>query len=268
MDYELNKNIFLYFTTRRGYRAGGLNTPSLAPILAPFQTFQPQTVTDYEIGTHTRWQIGDLRGRFNIDAFTGHFSNLQLPTGGITAGSGLPGVTATNAPSNSSLEVNAGTATARGVEFDGLIVPITGLNISYGGAYLDQHYDQLVAPALLAPFFSASHFTGAPQWSYQGSVQYFLPVPPSLGDVAVQGSYYHLGKEYQIAALLPAYSLVNFNVQWSHILDHPVSLTLYVDNALNEKYIQDVILSTPSFGVFSGNYAPPRMYGARLRYEF
>jgi iron complex outermembrane receptor protein len=268
LDYEVSKNIFLYFTTRRGYRAGGLNTPLQAPILSPYQTFQPQTVTDYEIGAHTRWQVGDIQGRFNIDAFTGHFSQLQLPTGGITAGSGIPGVTASNAPSNSSLEVNAGSATAQGVEFDGAIAPFTGLSFTYGAAYLDEHYDQLVAPAILAPFFSASNFTGAPKWTYQGAAQYVLPLNPAIGDVSVQGSYYHIAKEYQVAALLPAYSLVNFNIQWANMFDRKVTLTLYVDNALDTKYIQDVILSTPAFGAFSGNYAAPRMYGGRLRYDF
>src|SRR3546814_6282192 len=50
LDYQLSGDVFLYGVTRRGYRAGGINTPNLGGTLVPYQTFGPQTVTDYEIG--------------------------------------------------------------------------------------------------------------------------------------------------------------------------------------------------------------------------
>ena len=268
LDYAVKKDLFLYFTTRRGYRAGGLNTPALAPILSPFQTFQPQTVTDYEIGAHDNWRLGTWSGRVNIAAFTGTFSQLQLPAAGITAAAGIPGVTAQNVPSDSSLEINAGTATAQGVELDGLVSPFPGFNVTYGASYLDEHYDNLTAPAILKPFFSAANFSGAPKWSFQASAQYLLPLNPEIGDVTLHGDIYYLTKEYQVDALLPAYSLTNLHVQWSNIYRKPVDLTVYVDNLFDRKYVEDVILSIPSFGIYSGNYAPPRMFGARLKYSF
>jgi iron complex outermembrane receptor protein len=265
IDYTLNDDVFLYFVTRRGYRAGGLNTPTLPASLAAYQDFQPQTVTDYEIGTHTKWVAGSWQGRVSFDIFTGHFKDLQLQATGITAGSPIPGINATNAPSNSALEINAGTSTSEGAELTGLISPLRGLNFNFGAAYLDEHFDELSPPGVLSPYFAAGVFTGAPRWSYSAGVEYYLPVEATI---AARADYYHIDAEYQGPVLLGAYSLTSFNVEWSKIHGTALAATVYVDNAFNTRYVQDVILSTPSFGVYSGNYAPPRMFGIRLRYQF
>src|SRR3546814_16385259 len=68
LDYQLSGDVFLYGVTRRGYRAGGINTPNLGGTLVPYQTFGPQTVTDYEIGLKADWAIGAVQGRTNISA--------------------------------------------------------------------------------------------------------------------------------------------------------------------------------------------------------
>lgn len=269
VDYKLNDNLFFYVTTRKGYRAGGLNTPLLAPILAPYQSYKPQLVTDYEIGAHTKWRSGSWSGRFNIAAFTSKFSDLQLQATGISAGSGLPGVDATNAPSNLSLEINAGSARTKGVEADALVSPVHGLTITGAITYLDEYFLKAQAPGLLQPYFQANNgFTGAPKWSFQAAVDYELPLHSSTGVFDLHADFYHIDQYYQGPALLPGYSLTAFNVQWSKMFGRPVTLTLYVDNAFNKKYVQDVLLSTPSFGAYAGNYAPPRTYGARLRFDF
>src|SRR3546814_14077999 len=36
VDWAVSDDAFFYVTTRRGYRAGALNTPRLTPVLAPF----------------------------------------------------------------------------------------------------------------------------------------------------------------------------------------------------------------------------------------
>jgi iron complex outermembrane recepter protein len=265
IDYSLNDDVFLYFVTRAGYRAGGLNTPTLPPSLSAYQNFQPQTVTDYEVGTHLKWAAGNWTGRVNFDVFTGKFKELQLQATGITAGSPIPGINASNAPSNSALEINSGSATSEGAELSGLVSPFRGLNFNFALTYLDEHFDELTPPGILAPYFAAGVFTGVPRWSYSAQVEYFLPVQAT---VAVRADFYHIAQEYQGPVLLGQYSLASFNVEYSKIGGTPLDATVYVDNAFNSRYVQDVILSTPSFGVYSGNYGPPRMFGIRLRYAF
>src|SRR3546814_8083269 len=73
---DLDK-IFTYVTVRRGYRAGGINTPGFSAVLAPFQYFGPQKVNDVEIGAKTQWSVGNVRGRFNIAAFRGVFRSEE-----------------------------------------------------------------------------------------------------------------------------------------------------------------------------------------------
>src|SRR6202035_732509 len=73
LDYEVNDDLFVYFTTRSGYRAGGINSPALASSLSAFQNYDPQKVKDFEVGLHEKWQLGDWRGRVNIGVFWERF---------------------------------------------------------------------------------------------------------------------------------------------------------------------------------------------------
>lgn len=271
LDYKVNEDLFLYFTTRSGYRAGGVNSPAMASSLTAFQTYRPQKVTDYEVGLHDQWRFGDWRGRFDIDAFRDDYSALQFSATGLLAGDVVGGVTITPAtqPSNTSLTLNAGTATFEGVDLDGTVSPFQGLTVSYGAAYLYPRYDKLSVPAVISPFFSAAHFTGSPLWSYQASAQYILPFHPAFGgDISISGDFYHIDQEYQGFALLPAYDLTDFSVAWSHIGGRPLDLTFFINNAFDKTYVQNVAISQPGLGAFSGNYGPPRMFGFRMRYAF
>src|SRR5690606_37974293 len=104
----------------------------------------------------------------------------------------LPGVDSTNAPSGSALQINAGTATSKGFEFDGDISPMRGLTFSFAGAHLLQKFDRLEAPAILAPFFhSPGGFTGAPEWSYQYAADYSFDLG-DFGQMSLHGDYYHI----------------------------------------------------------------------------
>jgi iron complex outermembrane receptor protein len=267
VDYKLNDAVFFYFTTRRGYRAGGLNTPALAPVLSAFQSYVPQTVTDYEIGTHDKWQAGNWRGRFNLALYTASYTNLQLQATGISPGS-IPGVTTANAPSNTLLTINAGTSTVKGAELDGLISPFRALDFLYAASYLDPKYDNLNVPSILAPFFSSGPFTNAPRWSYTTELRYHLPVHPLQGEVVADANYYHIGHTFYGFTPIPAYGLANFTLQWSNFSHQPIDLTLFVNNAFNTRYIHDVLLSSASFGLYAGSYGAPRTFGVRLRYTF
>ncbi len=268
IDYKASDDIFLYFTNRRGYRAGGLNAPVLAPVLSAFQTFDPQTVTDFEIGVHTKFRSGSWSGRFNIAGFISHFDKLQLQATGITAGSGLPGVDSTNAPSGSALQINAGTATSKGFEFDGSISPMRGLEFSFAGAHLLQKFDRLDAPAILAPFFqSPDGFTGAPKWSYQFAADYTFDLG-DFGEMSLHGDYYHIDSYLQGPVRLPGYNLISLNAQISNLQGLPITVTAYVDNLTDHQYVQNIIIRAKSFGINSGSYAPPRTYGVRVRYDF
>jgi outer membrane receptor protein involved in Fe transport len=67
---------------------------------------------------------------------------------------------------------------------------------------------------------------------------------------------------------LPAYEVTNFSLQWANIGQTHLDLTMFVNNVFNSLYVQNVFINNNGLGMFTGNYAPPRMAGVRLRYTF
>src|SRR3546814_353383 len=71
LNWKISDNVMVYGVKRRGYRGGNYNTPLVDPYFANFQTFQPEVLDDYEIGTKLSWTAGEVHGTMNFAAFTG-----------------------------------------------------------------------------------------------------------------------------------------------------------------------------------------------------
>jgi iron complex outermembrane receptor protein len=266
LDYEVNDDLFLYVTTRRGYRAGAVNTPRFVGVLEPYQAFGPQTVTDVEVGAHTRYQFGNVRTRFNIAAYQGKYKGLQSQINGIIAGTF--GTTPATAPSNTSLTVNAGKATVRGLEFDGAL-EIGGFSLNFQGAYLDPKYDNLTVPALFSTLQPATaSFNNSPPWSYGVGARYEHDLPNDLGNLAVSANFYHLDGFLNSAYRVPGYEVTDASIDWTNIADKGVSVSLFVNNLFDKVYYRNGNLVANALGVYTGGWAPPRIFGARIRYDF
>lgn len=109
----------------------------------------------------------------------------------------------------------------------------------------------------------------SPRWSFTAEGRYHIPTAEAFGDFYLTADHYYIGKQYQEGfVLLPAHTLTSFNAQWLNAYKKGVDVTLFLDNAFNIRYIHQVGLSTASFGLFTGDYGPPRMFGVRLRYNF
>ena len=67
---------------------------------------------------------------------------------------------------------------------------------------------------------------------------------------------------------LPATNIVNLNVNWDNAMGQPVDVAFFVTNLTNN--ISQVAVATAynSAGFESLLYAPPRMWGFRLKYRF
>src|SRR3546814_3025420 len=68
--YEINRDINVYASVRRGYKSGGFNSTALNPA---DRFFAPETVTDYEIGLKSQWHLGG----WQIRRSEAHTSELQ-----------------------------------------------------------------------------------------------------------------------------------------------------------------------------------------------
>jgi iron complex outermembrane receptor protein len=72
----------------------------------------------------------------------------------------------------------------------------------------------------------------------------------------------------QNMGILPATNIVNLNVNWNNVMGGPVDVAFFMTNVTNEIYPVANGGTMSSTGYETFNYAPPRMWGFRLRYSF
>ncbi|NNC71752.1 MAG: TonB-dependent receptor, partial [Sphingomonadaceae bacterium] len=75
LDWQFTPDNSIYISYSRGYKSGGINPP-LQPIFAVPETFQPESIDAFEIGSRNVFFNGDLT--LNATAFYYKYSGLQL----------------------------------------------------------------------------------------------------------------------------------------------------------------------------------------------
>jgi iron complex outermembrane receptor protein len=180
-NWQITPDAMIYVAHRRGYRAGGYNTPKLDPYLAGAQTFRPETLTDWEAGLKLRLRAGDVRGTLDLAVYTGKDTDNQLPanTSGASGGKcivdalGTPGHPGTvgvggdacfstraqgSAPAGSAGSlvrvasstniVNGADLTIRGFEAAGTLSPFPGLTFNGSLSYTQVKVNSVTLPPL------------------------------------------------------------------------------------------------------------------------
>jgi iron complex outermembrane receptor protein len=66
---------------------------------------------------------------------------------------------------------------------------------------------------------------------------------------------------------LPSNELVNLNINWKGVGGSPIDATFFATNVTKEKYYAGINDQSRT-GFVSQTVAEPRIYGARLRYNF
>jgi iron complex outermembrane receptor protein len=280
LDYQVNDDVLLYAVERRGYRAGGLNTPEFANLLIPFQSFKPETVTDTEVGAKTEWSVWDRPGLFNIAAYSSHYDNFQI---GITSGSnfnpdGDPAATAVlHIPSNTTFYANVGTATVQGVEAQVNFSPVDGLTLGGSASWIGRKIDSItLAPTALAFFGtvanakveSAAHgFANSPPFAYNATLDYIIPFDPAVGEVVFHAKYAKTGPISLISFNAPSWDEVDLRIDWNGIYGSNLDAGFFVTNVGNTVAIVAPSFSDFGFGYAASIYNQPRMFGVELRYH-
>ena len=75
LDYKITSNNLLYASYSRGYKSGGINPPLAATFNVP-NTFAPESVDAFEIGSKNTFGNGQLR--LNLTGFYYRYQGLQL----------------------------------------------------------------------------------------------------------------------------------------------------------------------------------------------
>jgi len=132
LNWQINKDLFTYFSFSQGFKSGGITTRLTAPFNPEIAigglnnlTFNEETVDSYEIGF--KGSFFDNHLRFNAAVFQNNFDDIQIVVQrGIT-------------PANE----NAGAAEITGLEIDFEALLTEDLNINFAFGLLDAEYTEL-----------------------------------------------------------------------------------------------------------------------------
>ena len=275
VTYTPTANNMVYAKYARGYRQGSVNPAGehqSAPNGERIDIHGPEKVDTYEIGSKNSFE-GRLPGIFNIAAFYNDFRDQQLQQGILTSnGTGSTAI------------VNAGKSRIWGVEVESNVNVTDNLQLGLAYTYLNtevlelEDVSALVAstgatPAALSTS-EGEELPYSPKNQVVINARYTVPVPASYGDVELGATYVYFSDQLAVSETvspmyeLDSYDLVNFNLNWNRIAGSAFDGSLFVTNALDEEY---EVYRSGLWGVAgfeTGMTGIPRMFGARLRYNF
>ena len=139
VDVDLAPATLLYASISTGYKSGGFNDgcvggtralgvdcPAAIGVPASTLVYQPETLTAYELGLKTRFWAN--RASLNVSAYRYAYDNLQLS--GVAMVQGVPRFVTSN----------AGEASVKGLEVEGVVKPVANGRLSTTLALTDAHY--------------------------------------------------------------------------------------------------------------------------------
>lgn len=272
LDYQFSEDIFVYGVTRRGFREGGLNTPVLDnTAFAPYQSYEPEFITDVEIGIKTDWTIANIPVRYNLTVFQTDYEDIQALVNVTNYSAVVNGDADPNndvpAVGYSSLNINGGEATITGAESDLTVMLTDELTINLMVNYLHQSVDEH-APAPL-PFTSPPEITSpTPQWSSTASIRYGVPIESLNTDLVINADVYW-SDDFTVGVWEgESYSVANLRIQLDGINGGGFGVSLWAKNILDEEYWSAGGATTPSLGFYTAQVGAPRTYGMELSYKF
>jgi iron complex outermembrane receptor protein len=277
LDYQFNRNLFVYVKTSGAALSGGFNTRAIPG--PEDSAFGPEKVRDVEAGFKA--DLFDRHLRTNTAIFHSWRRGVQTNVNEIVGAR------------NTQYIVNAGEARYYGVEFEATLLPWRGMEITGSAAYLHSRYASFNVPNAAGTGTldrSGERVQQAPEWTLSlGATQNF-DVP--WGQVAVHGDYSYIssrayfqdtfdpslgptGPSQQTVdefnntfGVIPAYGL--FSARISTTLDNPnMEIALWARNIGQKHYYKSVFAGLyQSLGAATGAIGEPRTYGATVSFRF
>lgn len=248
LSWTPRETLKVYSSVTRGYTAGGFNTDA-AVITALTKPFDPETVTNYELGVKSQWLADTLR--VNASVFHMDYKDKQeLFFNNLTRVLTI---------------TNAGQATVEGAEVEVAWRPLPWLNLMANYGLLDTVYDSFVIPGgavntgnplgssprnkgavaadVRLPLNGAGYVTGALSWAYTDG--------------------YYTGATKDPNLHVDSYALTNLSVGYES-QNGRWALTAWAKNLGDVDY-----LLTPSTqGVLAEYLGEPRTVGVMLSAKF
>ncbi|GAM97767.1 hypothetical protein U91I_01396 [alpha proteobacterium U9-1i] len=261
LNFSIDDDRMVYLVTRRGYRAGGFNSSgNTASALEPFD---PEYVTDYEIGLKADWSVGDARARANIAVYHSEYEDIQRTA--VRPVAGVP-VTAI---------FNAAEATVDGAEIEFTLHPSDSLELIATAAYTKPEYTEFIEQTAGGPVDrSGNTFAYIPERTYRVGARWTLPFMNTNGsEVVASTDYYWRDEQYQaefnsVNNYHPAYGLWSARLDFERVFGTGVNFALWGRNLAGEEYFSATGDLYASSGIVYRVPGEPRMYGIELSADF
>ena len=256
-DYQLLPDTLVYATSRRGYRSGGFNSFA---VVGSDQEFGPEFVTDLEVGLKSTYDLAGMKARTNVAVYRQWYDSIQVPDSIFQNGQ-LTSVT-----------LNAASAELNGVEIEGTLVPMKGLDLTGSYAYGQAAFTSFASPQAAAAN-QTFNFTNLPKHKFTIGATYHLPVDAGVGDISL-GFDFTWQDHFFNAAIqdplnkTPDLALLNLRAQWENMFGYPVDLSFFMTNVTDRTYLIGDFGIYNELGTSSGIFSEPRMFGFRLKYRF
>lgn len=251
LEYQANRDIFLYFTYGQGFKSGGyafgVNQPA----------YQPEKITSYEAGIKTTLVDGAVTA--NLIGFHYDYKDLQV----------------TQVRGTTSVVENAATAKVDGVEFELAVRPVRGMTIGGDLAYVDARYDRFNTsdPSNLAAGvqdLSGNRLAQAPKLAFHLYASHEWRLDDYT--ISVRGDYNYTGHQYFTPFENRLVDQDHYDVGSASLkleADAGWSIEGYVRNIGNTKAVAQSYVSSGMFGIpVLGTLIAPRTYGVTLGYSF
>ena len=248
LDYQVTPDTLIYLASRRGYRGGGTNgAPSNLP-------FDPEFVTDAELGIKSDWAVMTVPVRTNLALFYQNYNDIQVTAHVSTPYPGYPaGIDVTQ---------NASKARIMGAELETQAQLTRNLQVSAYFSILDFKYTEFgegVNPNL---YLGAPKAGRVPRKMGLSGV-YDLPIPDQAGELSLRANYSWQDERLDFTGVpIPA---INVALNWDKIWSSRIDASVFASNLADKTYPSGGV----SFlGMIERPYGEPRMYGLRVRYRF
>lgn len=275
--YRISNAVNVYAKYSEGFKSGGINAE--ATTVADFATpFKPEEVTAYELGIKTNFADG--RAQLNAAVFNNEVTDMQLNRL-VPSGSGT-----------SIVVVNAGEATIKGLELEGVFIPFEGWRLQANYSWLDPEIDEFIDRHQGVVSDQADNRVLQRIAEHQLNVTLDGKLlTTEYGTLRAIADYIHTGSYYtstaQVASSGPDYDptlaiagdtkvkaadFINMRLNFEDIpmgRDGRGEISLWVRNLRDKDHINNYINFGPSFGnMITATWDEPRTYGAGFTYRW
>ncbi len=265
LDYEVKRDMMVYGSVARGFKAGGVqigivaNDASRAP-------FGPEYLTAFEAGVKSSWF--DRRLRANLGLFYYDYKDIQVQsivnqnTGNYLLDTYIV------------LE-NAASASLKGLELELAAVPVKGLELNFNLGLNDGKYKKYLSGAIDPVMggileYSGNRLPNAPKVNFSSSIMYEVPLGAhSLAlraDYSYKGLTYYNSAEQRIISNGNGYGLLDLRASFGPE-DRSWTASIYGRNVTGKKYIT-YAGDLSAQGYFAYIYGPRPRWGGEISVRF